>query len=245
VSASECLDRTIAIIGIGCRFPGGANSPATFWELLTRGGDGIIEVPRDRWNIDRFYDPNPAKAGKMYVRVGGFLTERIDQFDALFFGMSPREATYLDPQQRFLLEVAWEAIEDAGLVPERLAGSDTGVYIGAFMLDNLVTQLNPLNRDLIGTHTALGSTMSILSNRISYVFDFRGPSMSIDTACSSSLVALHQACQAIWRGECSLALAGGVNVMYRPETPISMCKGGFLSPDGRCKSFDARGDGYG
>jgi acyl transferase domain-containing protein len=181
----------------------------------------------------------------MYVRAGGFLTERIDQFDALFFGMSPREATYLDPQQRFLLEVAWETIEDAGLVPERLAGSDTGVYIGAFMLDNLVTQLNPLNRDLIGTHTALGSTMSILSNRISYAFDFRGPSMSIDTACSSSLVALHQACQAIWRGECSLALAGGVNVMHRPETPISMCKGGFLSPDGSCKSFDARGDGYG
>ena len=238
-------DQAIAIVGMGCRFPGGADSPAAFWDLLTRGADAIVEVPRDRWNVDRFYDPDPAKPGKMYVRAGGFLRERIDQFDALFFGMSPREAAFLDPQQRFLLEVAWEALEDAGLVPEALAGSDTGVYVGAFMLDNFVTQLNPLNRERIGTHTAVGSTMSILSNRLSYVFDLRGPSVSVDTACSSSLVAFHQACQAIRHGECSLALAGGVNIMHRPEIPISMCKGGFLSPDGRCKSFDARADGYG
>jgi acyl transferase domain-containing protein/acyl carrier protein len=238
-------DQVIAIVGMGCRFPGGADSPAAFWDLLTRGADAIVEVPRDRWNVDRFYDPDPAKPGKMYVRAGGFLRERIDQFDALFFGMSPREAAFLDPQQRFLLEVAWEALEDAGLVPEDLAGSDTGVYVGAFMLDNFVTQLNPLNRDRIGTHTAVGSTMSILSNRLSYVFDLRGPSVSVDTACSSSLVAFHQACQAIRHGECSLALVGGVNIMHRPEITISMCKGGFLSPDGRCKSFDARGDGYG
>jgi acyl transferase domain-containing protein/acyl carrier protein len=238
-------DQAIAIVGIGCRFPGGADSPAAFWDLLTRGADAIVEVPRDRWNVDRFYDPDPAKPGKMYVRAGGFLRERIDQFDALFFGMSPREAAFLDPQQRFLLEVAWEALEDAGLVPEALAGSDTGVYVGAFMLDNFVTQLNPLNRERIGAHTAVGSTMSILSNRLSYVFDLRGPSVSVDTACSSSLVAFHQACQAIRHGECSLALVGGVNIMHRPEIPISMCKGGFLSPDGRCKSFDARADGYG
>jgi acyl transferase domain-containing protein/NADPH:quinone reductase-like Zn-dependent oxidoreductase/NADP-dependent 3-hydroxy acid dehydrogenase YdfG/acyl carrier protein len=238
-------DKAIAIVGMGCRFPGGADSPAAFWDLLTRGADAIVEVPRDRWNIDRFYDPDPAKPGKMYVRAGGFLKERIDQFDAHFFGMSPREAAFVDPQQRFLLEVAWEALEDAGLVPEALAGSDTGVYVGAFMLDNFVTQLNPLNRARIGTHTAVGITMSILSNRLSYVFDLRGPSVSVDTACSSSLVAFHQACQAIRHEECSLALAGGVNIMHRPEIPISMCKGGFLSRDGRCKSFDARGDGYG
>jgi acyl transferase domain-containing protein/NADP-dependent 3-hydroxy acid dehydrogenase YdfG/acyl carrier protein len=245
MSRPGAFDEAIAIIGIGCRFPGGASSPAAFWELIASGADAIVEVPRQRWNIDRFYDPDPEAPGKMYVRAGGFLQEPIDRFDALFFGMSPREAAYLDPQQRVLLEVAWEALEDAGLAAEGLAGSDAGVYVGGFMLDNLLTQLSPLNRDAIGPHTAVGSTMSILSNRISYAFDLRGPSLSMDTACSSSLVAFHQACQALRRGECSLALAGGVNVMHRPESPISMCKGGFLSRDGRCKSFDARADGYG
>jgi acyl transferase domain-containing protein/NADPH:quinone reductase-like Zn-dependent oxidoreductase/NADP-dependent 3-hydroxy acid dehydrogenase YdfG/acyl carrier protein len=213
--------------------------------MLVSGDDGITSVPEDRWNIDTFYDPLPNAVGKMYVRAGGFLRQRIDQFDAQFFGMSPREAAYLDPQQRLLLEVAWEALEDAGLVPESLAGSDTGVYIGGFMLDNMLAQFSPLNRDQIGPHSAISSTLSILSNRLSYVFDLRGPSVTMDTACSSSLVALHHACQALWRGECTLALVGGVNVMYRPETLIAMCKGGFLAPDGRCKSFDSRADGYG
>ena len=181
----------------------------------------------------------------MYVKAGGFIQQKIDEFDALFFGISPREAEYLDPQQRVLLEVAWEAIEDAGLAAERLAGSDTGVYVGGFMFDNMVSQLSPLNRALIGTHTAVGFTLSILANRLSYVFDLRGPNIAMDTACSSSLVALHQACQALRTDECSLALAGGANIMYRPENPISMCKGGFLAKDGRSKSFDARADGYG
>ncbi|MBS1212104.1 MAG: zinc-binding dehydrogenase family protein, partial [Proteobacteria bacterium] len=239
------LGEAIAIIGIGCRFPGGSDSPRTFWKLLAEGGDGIVDVPEDRWSIDRFWDPDPDKPGKMYIRAGGFIQQRIDQFDALFFGMSPREAEYLDPQQRILLEVAWEAFEDAGLPAERLAGSDTGVYVGGFMFDNMLTQLSPLNRALIGTHTAVSSTLSILANRLSYVFDLRGPNIAMDTACSSSLVALHQACQALRRNECTLALAGGVNIMYRPENPISMCKGGFLAKDGRCKSFDARADGYG
>jgi acyl transferase domain-containing protein/acyl carrier protein len=238
-------DDPIAIIGIGCRFPGSSDSPRAFWELMAEGRDGITEVPEDRWNVDRFWDPDPSKPGKMYVKAGGFLRQRIDQFDALFFGMSPREAEYLDPQQRILLEVAWEAFEDAGIAAEKLAGSDTGVYIGGFMLDGMLTQLSPLNRALIGTHTAVSSTLSILANRLSYVFDLRGPNIAMDTACSSSLVAVHQACQALRRKECSLALAGGVNVMYRPENPISMCKGGFLSKDGRSKSFDARADGYG
>lgn len=235
----------IAVIGIGCRFPGGVASPAEFWDLLKDGRDGIVPVPADRWNIDEFYDPDPAAPGKMYVRAGGFLTHNIKEFDPAFFGMSPREAGFIDPQQRLLMEVAWEALEDAGLQPERLAGSDTGVYVGGFMLDNLLTQFSPLNREHIGPHTAVGSTLTILSNRLSYVFDFRGPSMTIDTACSSSLVAMHEACQAIWRGECGLALFGGVNVMHRPENLIAMCKGGFLSPDGRSKSFDIRANGYG
>ncbi|MBI3898381.1 MAG: SDR family NAD(P)-dependent oxidoreductase [Gammaproteobacteria bacterium] len=242
---SYSADAPVAIIGIGCRFPGKVDSPSSFWDLLARGGDTIIDVPPDRWNSARFYDPDPKKSGKLYFRAGGFLQHRIDQLDAAFFGISPREAEDLDPQQRLLLEVAWEAIEDAGLVPAHLAGSETGVYIGAFALDYLLTQLNPLNRHAIDQHTAVGITATILSNRLSYLFDLRGPSMTMDTACSSSLVALHHAFRAVASGECVLALAGGVNVMLRPEFPIAMCKGGFLSPDGRCKSFDARADGYG
>jgi acyl transferase domain-containing protein len=235
----------IAIIGIGCRFPGGSNNPATFWELLKSGKDAIVEVPKERWSLDRFYDPNPEKPGKMYVRSGGFLQQRIDQFDALFFGISPREAIFLDPQQCVLLEVAWEALEDAGLVPSQLAGSETGVYIGGFMLDNMASQMSHFNLNQINIHSAVSFTMTMLSNRLSYVFDFRGPSITMDTACSSSLVTLHEACQALWQGECLLALAGGVNIMHRPETPIAMCKGQFLAPDGHSKSFDERADGYG
>jgi acyl transferase domain-containing protein/NAD(P)-dependent dehydrogenase (short-subunit alcohol dehydrogenase family)/acyl carrier protein len=213
--------------------------------MIANGKDGIVEVPSDRWDINKFYDPNPEKPGKMYVRSGGFIQQRIDEFDAMFFGISPREVETVDPQQRLLLEVAWESLEDAGLPHEKLMGSDTGVYIGGFMLDNMLNRMNYFNRNLINTHTAVSSTLSILSNRISYVFDFRGPNIGMDTACSSSLVAIHQACQGILNDECSMALAGGVNVMYKPENPISMCKGGFLSKDGRCKSFDARADGYG
>ena len=236
---------SIAIIGIGCRFPGGSNNPTAFWDLLINGKDAIIDVPKDRWDIRKFYDPNPGKPGKMYVKSGGFLQERIDQFDALFFGISPREADNLDPQQRILLEVAWEALEDGGLAIEQLAGSNTGVYIGGFTLDNKVMKMSPLNREFIGSHGAVSSSMTLLSNRLSYFFDFRGPSVSMDTACSSSLATLHYACQALWQGECSLALAGGVNIMFRPEYSIVMSKGRFLSPDGHCKSFDERADGYG
>ncbi|MEE9397814.1 MAG: SDR family NAD(P)-dependent oxidoreductase [Methylococcales bacterium] len=244
-SKKHFSDEPIAITGMGCRFPGGAESPEAFWNLISQGKDGIVDVPRDRWDVDRYYDPDPNKLGKMYVKSGGFLDQRIDQFDALFFGVSPREAACMDPQQRVLLEVAWEAMENAGINPERLRGSETGVFIGGFMLDNNLTQMNVLNRDMIGPHSALGSTMTILSNRLSYVFDFRGPSVSMDTACSSSLVALHYGCQGLLNGDCSVALVGGVNIMHRPENPIAMCKGQFLSPDGRCKSFDSRADGYG
>jgi len=235
----------IALVGIGCRFPGGAHHAESFWELLKVGRDAVIDVPPDRWNVRRFFDPDTNKPGKMYVKQGGFLRQRIDEFDALFFGIAPREAECIDPQQRLLLETSWEALEDAGIPFDSLAGSNTGVFIGAFTLDHKLTQMGKMNRQFIGTHTAIGSTMTILSNRISYVLDLRGPSMSLDTACSSSLVAVHLASQAIWRGECNLAIAGGVNVMMRPEYPMAMCKGGFLAPDGRSKSFDARANGYG
>jgi acyl transferase domain-containing protein len=235
----------IALVGIGCRFPGGVHHAQSFWDLLKEGRDAVVDVPPDRWNLRRFYDPDASKPGKMYVKQGGFLKQRIDAFDALFFGIAPREAECIDPQQRLLLETSWEALEDAGIPFDSLAGSNTGVFIGAFTLDHKLTQMGKMNRQFIGTHTAIGSTMTILSNRISYVLDLRGPSMSLDTACSSSLVAVHLACQGIWRGECDLALAGGVNVMLRPEYPMAMCKGGFLAPDGRSKSFDSRANGYG
>jgi acyl transferase domain-containing protein len=234
----------IAILGAGCRFPGNISSLESFWKALTSGIDAICDVPADRWNMSRFYSENKGAQGKMYIRKGGFLQQRLDEMDARFFGISPREAESLDPQQRLLLEVAWEAMENAGLDVHVLAGSKTGVFIGGFTLDHMLSQMGAVSRAQIGQHTAVGSTMTMLSNRLSHAFDLRGPSMSIDTACSSSLVALHQACQALKTHQCTAALAGGVNVMLRPELPIAMCKGGFLALDGHCKSFDARADGY-
>src|SRR6185437_4506583 len=234
----------LAIIGIGCHFPGGATSPQAFWELLCSGTDATREIPDDRWDVRKFYDPDPQKPGKMYTSHGGFL-ERIDQFDAHFFGIAPREAMWLDPQQRLLLQVTWEALEDAGLPAEGLVGSDTGVFIGGFTLDYQLTQnFGPLSRYELQAHSATGMMMTMLANRISYIFGFHGPSVSLDTACSGSLVAVHLACQSIWNGECSLALAGGANAMIAPTMTIAESKGGFLSPDGRCKAFDAAANGY-
>ena len=243
-SVPGTLPEPIAIIGLGCRFPSGASNPQAFWDLLCRGVDAITEVPAERWDARRFYDPDPDKAGKTYVKQGGFLHEQVEYFDPLAFGMAPREAHTLDPQQRLLLEVTWEALEDAGLAMERLAGSPTGVFIGAFALDMKMLQANPLNRDVLYSYSTTGASMTLLANRLSYVFDWRGPSLAIDTACSSSLVATHYACQSLWRGECTLAIAGGANVMLRPEYFIVMCKGHYLSPQARCRAFDARGDGY-
>jgi acyl transferase domain-containing protein len=235
----------IAILGVGCRFPGGITDPETFWAALCARFNAIGDIPSDRWNLPRFHSSNRSAQGKMYIRRGGFLHQPLDEMDAGFFGISPREAESLDPQQRLLLEVSWEAMENAGLDVPALAAAKIGVFVGAFTLDHMLNQMGVASRDHIGAHTAVGSTMTMLSNRISHAFDFRGPSISMDTACSSSLVALHQACQALWTAQCSMALAGGVNVILRPEMPIAMCKGGFLAEDGLCKSFDARADGYG
>jgi acyl transferase domain-containing protein/NAD(P)-dependent dehydrogenase (short-subunit alcohol dehydrogenase family)/acyl carrier protein len=241
---SQGSKEPVAIVGIGCRFPGGASSPKAFWNMIRRKKDAIVDVPADRWDVRRFYDEDPAKPGKMYVKQGGFLKEKIDRFDPLFFGISPREAESMDPQQRLLLEVVWEAFEDGGLVESDLKGSRTGVFIGGFCMDSMLMRFGQLNRELANSHSAASSTMTMLSNRISYAFDLKGPSVTMDTACSSSLVATHYGCQSIWNGESEMAIVGGVNVMLRPEFPIVMSKGKFLSPHGRCKAFDADAAGY-
>lgn len=243
IQSDKYAREPIAIIGMGCRFPGGANNPDAFWKILRDGVDAITDIPSDRWDISSYYDPNRAKPGKTNTHWGGFL-EQIDHFDAKFFGISPREASLLDPQQRLLLEVCWEALEDGGQVTERLAGTRTGVFMGGFTLDYKLLQFAESNRHMIDSHSATGTMMTLLANRISYIFDFRGPSVSLDTACSSSLVAVHLACQSIWNGESSLALAGGVNAMLKPDYFIAESKAGMLSADGRSKAFDSRANGY-
>jgi len=233
----------LAIVGIGCRLPGGINDPEIFWNELCQGRDKITEVPGDRWDLKALYDANRDKPGKVYTRKGGFL-DKISYFDPQFFGISPREASTMDPQQRLLLEVTWEALENAGIPPESLAGKPVGVFIGLFMHDFENVHNAAAERKNIGPHSATGMSTTIAANRLSYVFDFKGPSMIIDTACSSSLVAVHLACKSLLSGESDTAVAGGVNVLLKPEMTIALCKGAFLSEDGYCKSFDARADGY-
>jgi acyl transferase domain-containing protein len=227
----------IAIIGIGCRFPGGASSPAAFWKMLKEGIDTITEVPAERWDADAFYDQNLDSSEKMNTRWGGFL-EDIDKFDPLFFRISSGEASAIDPQQRLLLEVSWEALENAGVKPDQLAGSQTGVFIGIWLYDYYKLLINAPSR--AGT----GIANSIAANRLSYVLDLRGPSLSVDTACSSSLVAVHTACQSLRTRDSNLALAGGVNVILSPDWTIALSQAGMMASDGRCKTFDATADGY-
>ncbi|MBX3010154.1 MAG: type I polyketide synthase, partial [Caldilineaceae bacterium] len=233
----------IALIGIGCRLPGGVHGPDSFWQLLQHGVDAITEIPTDRWNIQKFFDPDQTKPGRTYAKWGGFI-DKIDQFDAQFFGISPREAAVMDPQQRLLLEMTWEALEDGGQAPEKLAGASIGVFVGIFMRDFEQLLTSAQNRQIINNHTGVGTAMSIAANRISYVFDFVGPSVAIDTACSSSLIAVHLACQSLRHGECTMAVAGGASLLLKPENTIATSKASMLSPDGRCKSFDARANGY-
>lgn len=235
----------IAIVGMACRFPGEAENIDAYWELLRDGGITVGEVPTTRWDWRRHYSSNADAPGRAYVKHGNFIRQDLRAFDAGFFGISNREAEVMDPQQRLLLEVAWETIEHAGSDLAALSAARTGVYIGAFTLDNLIGRMGGTSRFTTGAHTAVGSTATILSNRISHAFNLTGPSMSVDTACSSSLVAIHLAAQAIWNGECDVALAGGVNIMFRPEYVIAMSKGHFLAPDGRSKTFDASANGYG
>jgi len=235
------MNEPIAIIGMGCRFPGGANTPEQFWQLLRDGIDAIGPMPPGRFDVDAFYDPTPGNPGKIVTREGGFI-DPIDRFDTAFFGISAREATYMDPQQRLLLEVAWEALEDAGQVREKIAGSTTGVFVGMWTSD--YEDAMYAASDNIDLYITTGGGRYSASGRLSYIFDFRGPSMTVDSACSSSLVAVHLACQSLWSGEAQMAIAGGVNLIIEPQITIGYSRSGMLSPDGRCKFGDANANGY-
>lgn len=230
----------VAIVGIGCRFPG-ARGPQAFWRLLLEGKHAITEVPADRWDGRGHFDPDRLAPGKMTTRWGGFL-EDVDGFDHRFFGISLEEAAAMDPQQRALLEVTWEALEDAGVPPSTLAGSDTGVFLGISHNDFERSQLSDPRS--VGGHTGVGNALSVAANRISYKLDLHGPSLAVDTACSSSLVATHLALQSLRQGECGMALVAGVNVMLSPEITIAFSKAGMMAPDGLCKTFGRDADGY-
>ncbi|HEX8122677.1 MAG TPA: SDR family NAD(P)-dependent oxidoreductase [Solirubrobacteraceae bacterium] len=236
-------DEPIAVVGVGCRFPGGADGPAAYWDLLREGRDGIVEVPADRWDADALYDPDPDAPGRTYARHGGFLRE-VDRFDARLFGIAPREAAFMDPQQRLLLEVAWEALEASGIAPDALAGSAAGAFVGISTSDYGHRAARHLHADAIDAYVSTGTAHSIAANRLSYVLGLRGPSIAVDTACSSALVAVHLACASLRTRECGVALAGGVNLMLLPETTMNFTKARMLSPQGRCRTFDARADGY-
>ncbi len=231
----------IAVIGVGARFPGAENADA-YWDMLSNGRDGIRKVPADRWDAEQFYDPTPATPGKMITKQGGFM-DGVDQFDPHFFGISPREAVHIDPQQRLLLEVTWEALESAGIAADQAVGSRTGVFVGISAND--YSRLQSGTTESLNPYSGTGNAFSIAANRISYVFDFHGPSMSIDTACSSSLVSIHNACQCLRDGDCDVALAGGVNLVLSPEVTITFSQARMMAADGRCKTFDESADGYG
>ncbi len=230
----------IAVIGLSCRFPSASNS-TEYWQLLKEGIDAISEVPGWRWDVEKYYDPEPAP-GKMITKFGGFL-DQVDYFDAEFFGISPRETERMDPQQRILLEVVWEALEDSGQVVEELAGSRTGVFVGISSNDYSLVHIDDAGQT--DAYSGTGNALSIAANRVSYLFDFRGPSVAVDTACSSSLVAIHYAIQSLRSKESNLAIAGGVNLILSPALTITFSQAGMMAPDGRCKTFDASADGYG
>ncbi|MDJ0795562.1 MAG: beta-ketoacyl synthase N-terminal-like domain-containing protein [Calothrix sp. MO_167.B12] len=232
--------KPIAIVGTGCRFPG-ANNLEAYWHLLKNGVDAIADIPQTRWNIDAFYDPDPNKPGKMNTRWGAFL-EDVSLFDADFFAISPREAERMDPQHRLLMEVTWEALENAGISPDILAGSQTGVFIAIGNYDYGLLLRKDISRT--DAYDGIGSSFSIAPNRLSYFLNLHGPSIAIDTACSSSLVALNLACHSLDRLESSVCLVGGINLIISPELNIALSKANMMASDGRCKTFDAKADGY-
>jgi acyl transferase domain-containing protein/acyl carrier protein/SAM-dependent methyltransferase len=233
-------DQPIAVIGIACRFPGAPDPPA-FWDLLRSGRSAFREITSDRWDIDAWYDPDFGQPGKMNARMAGLL-ERIDEFDPSFFGISPREAVQMDPQQRLGLELAWEALEDAGIKPDAVRGSRTGMFAGAMWHDYEAIARKAGAE--ITSHSATGQAFSIIANRISYVLGLQGPSIALDTACSSSLVSVHLACRCLQAGDATLALAGGVNMIISPDTAVAFSKFGGISPSSQLCAFDARANGF-
>ncbi|MFI9504585.1 SDR family NAD(P)-dependent oxidoreductase [Nocardia sp. NPDC052566] len=238
-------DTALCVAGMACRFPGGAETPDLFWRNLISGVDAATDVPLDRWDARRYFDPDPYRPGTSYTTRGGFLDD-IAGFDAAFFGISPREAVRMDPQQRLLLEVAWSALEDAGLAADQLRGSRTGVFVGMMASNQYATVLTERGgqRELDDPYLGLGTAPSVMAGRLSYLLDLRGPSLVVDTACSSSLVALHLAMNSIRDGECDRAVVAGVSATLHPDTFRQACKMRMLAPDGRCKTFDAAADGF-
>jgi amino acid adenylation domain-containing protein len=234
---------SIAVIGMGCRFPGGASGPHAFWDLLTRGFDAVTQTPPQRWDAEAFFDPDPATAGKANTRWGAYLDE-VDQFDAGFFGIRPQEAARMDPQQRLLLEVGWEAFESAGQTQESLAGSRSGVFVGILSHSSDYYWMQLADLEAVDVYTSTGTAHSVMANRLSYQFNLQGPSMAVDTACSSSLVSVHLAIQSLRNRECDLALAGGVHVLLAPQNTVVLTKLNMMSPDGHCKAFDSRANGF-
>jgi phthiocerol/phenolphthiocerol synthesis type-I polyketide synthase D len=240
----------IAVVGMGCRFPGGVNTPAEYWRLLQDGASGIIRVPAERWDADAYYSDDHTAPGTICNRVGGFLTSwQPDEFDAEFFGISPREVAAMDPQQRLLLEVAWEALENAGITAPAIRGTQTSVFVGLTALDYLLllafaaVAANMRPED-IDPYIPFGNAANFAAGRLSYFLGVHGPAVVVDTACSSSLVAIHLACQSLRRRESDQALAAGVNLILRPENSVATSRWGMLAPDGRCKTFDASANGY-
>lgn len=241
-AAEGAVAEPIAVVGMGCRLPGGVYDEASLWQVLANGVDTIGEIPAERWDARALYDADPDRPGTMWTRAGGFLDD-VAGFDAAFFGISPREAASMDPQQRLVLEVAWHALEDAAIAPDSLAGSKTGVFVGVGNGD--YGRLLFGAPEHIDAYAGSGGSLSVVAGRLAYVLGLQGPALAVDTACSASLVAVHLACQSLRSGECDLALVAGVNLILTPDAHIAFTKARMMAPDGRCKTFDASADGYG